>query len=685
MKTIIKTGLLAGIAFVTFSCSDFLDEVGYNTDYTYYESEEGFNAVVAASYQQVRWLAEWEQSYQFEAMGTDMYMLGADGSQRDAFGRYLSSSMNPGNGATASLWNTNYKGISTINQALVSYEALTGMDESIRQIRKGELLFLRAYYYYMLAVHYGDIPLILETVEEPKTDYVRVPQKEIWAQIIKDATEAWELLPWADAGGNVTGDYGRASKGAAGHLLTKAHMFRYCQKYTSVQSDGNLNEDRGAAADDLDKAIYYAGQVCNFGSGSGSGSNHQLEPDFAKLWNWDQINGFTGEYRGPEMIFAAQFSSNHFYNNQNLSNVNDAGNWLHMLGTMYAEGYPLTTYQADGSEVKWGDAIGIVRDKITGRAWRRFAQTPWFYKDNGLYGHQNYVTDKPGKLIDSRLYKAHVWVFYANADPSNVTWSSFSNASGSFNAGNLDGQPRYAKGDTALILSLEDLSGRFPNGTREEKLALARAMEPYWYAPLNSLIVPDNSTTGNRDGLCQVFLNSCKYMDNTRAGVNDQAGFRDFPRYRLAETYIMLAEALALKGDLANAAAALNVVRQRAAWKEDEEKYNHFYKYDGGKYEDFTKSTIDDMLVTSAFLGAMNEQQLLEFFLDENGRETAGEMNRFECLVRNGADFFVNRVKAYNHFAAPNIKPFHRFRPIPQAHIDNTFPADPNPQNYGYY
>ncbi|MBK5722456.1 hypothetical protein JGH11_16400 [Dysgonomonas sp. Marseille-P4677] len=48
-----------------------------------------------------------------------------------------------------------------------------------------------------------------------------------------------------------------------------------------------------------------------------------------------------------------------------------------------------------------------------------------------------------------------------------------------------------------------------------------------------------------------------------------------------------------------------------------------------------------------------------------NGRETEGELHRFEYLVRNGADFFVEILKERNSFAAPNVKPFYRFRPIP--------------------
>ncbi|MDR2915602.1 MAG: hypothetical protein LBV74_12345, partial [Tannerella sp.] len=59
-------------------------------------------------------------------------------------------------------------------------------------------------------------------------------------------------------------------------------------------------------------------------------------------------------------------------------------------------------------------------------------------------------------------------------------------------------------------------------------------------------------------------------------------------------------------------------------------------------------------------------------------------LHRFEQLVRNGADFFVSLLQERNYYAGPNVKPFHRFRPIPQKHIDRLDPADPNPQNYGY-
>ena len=214
---------------------------------------------------------------------------------------------------------------------------------------------------------------------------------------------------------------------------------------------------------------------------------------------------------------------------------------------------------------------------------------------------------------------------------------------------------------------------------------MQRAMESYWYIPMQSIKRPGMSERGDRDGIRNSYPSLIKYLDSRRTSANDQSGYRDYFCYRLGETYIMLAEALALKGDFVNSAKALNKVRIRAAWKEGEKKTPHYYKYDGGDFIDFTKSTENAMKVSSDFLNQMNEEELLVFFLDEYGRELEGELHRFEQLVRNGADFFVKRILERNDVvSATDIKPFHRFRPIPQKHIDRLEPADSNPQNPGY-
>ncbi len=688
MKTLKNIILFAGLFLLLFSCEDFLEEKGYNSDYTYFETAEGFDDLIISCYQQIRWCAEQENQYPLEDMGTDIFMLGGDGSARDAFGQYLSSALTSSNLLLDGFWNNNYKGIASCNLALEYVDINEEINEETRAIRKGEALFLRAYYYYELVIQFGDIPLVVSPTNKPKTDFFRVPQKEVWAQIISDARQAWELLPWSDAAGAVTGDWGRASKGAAGHLLAKAYMYRYCDKYAKNQSDGNMNEDRGGLSTDIDSVIYFASRVCNFGEGAASGSNHVLASDFSELWGWDPAQGLVAEYLGPEILFTINYSTNHFYNNYSATNLNQGGNWLHMFYTAQLENYPLRTNLENGDIITWGTNVGLIRDFLTDRPWRRLAPTPYYYAEDGLYAAKYYESGIHGKLIDSRLYKSHVWVLYCNDANVDVPWAAYSNAAGSFNPadiGMVDGEQRYTVGDTAILLSIEDVSTRFTSGTAKEQLALARAMEKYWYVPMQSITVPTSrGQVGGYDVTTNQFPTLIKHLDSRRAAVQDQAGFKNIIRMRLAETFILLSEAYARKGDFSNAAATLNMVRTRAAWKDGEEKTCHYWKYDGGTYDTRTSSTVDDMQVSAGFLNAFSDEQLTDFYIDEMGHETAGEMNRFDLLTRYGADYWKERIEATDYWTVGNIQTYHRFRPIPQAHIDNIDPEDPNPQNYGY-
>ena len=104
------------------------------------------------------------------------------------------------------------------------------------------------------------------------------------------------------------------------------------------------------------------------------------------------------------------------------------------------------------------------------------------------------------------------------------------------------------------------------------------------------------------------------------------------------------------KGDKASAADAINVVRARAKAP----------------------------LCTAADV-------TIDYILDERARETYGEMNRWEDLVR--TETLYERVKEFNPDAAPNIKEYHKLRPIPQNHIDRLSPkpSAEEAQNEGYY
>lgn len=124
--------------------------------------------------------------------------------------------------------------------------------------------------------------------------------------------------------------------------------------------------------------------------------------------------------------------------------------------------------------------------------------------------------------------------------------------------------------------------------------------------------------------------------------------YRDRMKFRLAETYLFLAEAYLGQGDAfrALAADAVNEVRRRA------------------KAQPVNASNMT-----------------LDFLLDERIRELVGEESRRFTLVRTGT--FVDRIKAYNTTIKDRVNNNHALWPIPQAIRDANRDAE-FPQNPGY-
>ncbi|RPD48335.1 RagB/SusD family nutrient uptake outer membrane protein [Hymenobacter sediminis] len=160
-----------------------------------------------------------------------------------------------------------------------------------------------------------------------------------------------------------------------------------------------------------------------------------------------------------------------------------------------------------------------------------------------------------------------------------------------------------------------------------------------------------------------------KFDDATRAALNNSSD-RPLIFYRLAETYLIAAEANMYLGSTGKAVDQINTIRRRAA----------------------APGKTAQMEITAAQLN-------IDFILDERTRELCGEFTRWYDLVRTGK--LVERVKKYvpayvgskpspipgvsdnyGSDAARNIQPFHVLRPIPQQEIDRT--GGKITQNPGY-
>lgn len=144
-----------------------------------------------------------------------------------------------------------------------------------------------------------------------------------------------------------------------------------------------------------------------------------------------------------------------------------------------------------------------------------------------------------------------------------------------------------------------------------------------------------------------------KFIDPTRSSISLQQSSRDVFVFRLAEMYLLAAEASLNMGNTAQAAEYINVIRERAARPGHEA----------------------EMRITAADVTR-------DFLLDEWAREFAGEQIRWFDLKRN--DRLIERVQQYNPVAAQYIEDYHVVRPIPQSQLDAVENDDEFTQNPGY-
>ncbi|MDI3321174.1 RagB/SusD family nutrient uptake outer membrane protein [Pinibacter soli] len=151
------------------------------------------------------------------------------------------------------------------------------------------------------------------------------------------------------------------------------------------------------------------------------------------------------------------------------------------------------------------------------------------------------------------------------------------------------------------------------------------------------------------------YVSLSKFKDSTRASLAEAQSARDVFVIRLAEMYLIAAEAKYKQGDLDSAAYFINVVRKRAA----------------------LPGHTNDMVITSA-------QVNLDFILDERARELGGEQLRWFDLKRTGK--LVDRIKTQNlnPDAAVYVTLDDTLRPIPQKQLDAVTNKSEFYQNKGY-
>jgi len=126
------------------------------------------------------------------------------------------------NATILGLWNNAYKNIYHANAVVEGLDGSQTLTSSLKDQLKGEMLYLRAWHYFLLTNLYGDVPLELTTAYEVNASMDRTPQDEIYSQIIADLQLSRELLSKSFS----TSVNTRPSSAAATALLAKVYLYR---------------------------------------------------------------------------------------------------------------------------------------------------------------------------------------------------------------------------------------------------------------------------------------------------------------------------------------------------------------------------------------------------------------------------------------------------------------------------
>ncbi len=250
-----------------FSCDDFLDKAPLDSpsDQTFLANETEIEMAVVGCYTNL-W-TNWE-TMPFYLAFEELSDNGWDRNTNDV--QKLSEGANDANSSfVQTVWSTCYSGIARCNYLINNLPKVEGIvsDEVLTQA-KAEAQFLRAYYYTYLVDLYGDVPLILETLNLDNAEIPRSSKEDVLTQIFKDYDEAASVLTTTNLPTS-----GRPTKQAA--LALKARIALYSEKY--------------------DIAIAAASEVMKL-----EGSEVILDPSFPNLFTYEGQDS-------KEILFSIQY------------------------------------------------------------------------------------------------------------------------------------------------------------------------------------------------------------------------------------------------------------------------------------------------------------------------------------------------------------------------------------------
>lgn len=511
MKLKIITGsiFLFALALLNTGCKKILQENPQSGIVpSFFNSSSGVLGGIAGVYNDIRGAWGTEGFTTEMVAGTDEHLAGASASGIQI---HNYNGLNGSNFGAA--WGIAYTDINTLNGVL-QYGQSIDLPDATRKQYLAQAKFLRAFWYFYLVQTWGDVPLHTTFITVPSQADSRQPVAEVYAQIIKDLTDAVADLP-----NTPTAPFlGKAAtKPVAQFLLAKVYLTR-----------GWLNNTQ---AD-----FVQAYTICNDIIANKTLYGLDLWQDYGDAFN--PANDY-----GKETMFISDHSTDPKYGQYTVGGGASGGAAQNLTPWFYIWNYPsnsgINSFKNGSGALVNSGTSGMIRDAANGRPYIRIRPNSYLWP-SGPNAGKRYILDQAfvDRGNDSRYDNTFQKVWIANTNVSNTA-----------------GAANNTRGISYTLTSGVDTAVWVPD------VEIAGAPQFNGAAPFKGIIIPPSLWTNS------YFPSVKKFMDPSRGSNFNDPSTRPVVMYRFSDVYMTAAEAYFKDNKLTEAANMLNVIRQRAAYR----------------------------------------------------------------------------------------------------------------------
>lgn len=268
------------LALPAAGCTDVLEEnpLGNLSSANYYQNEQDALTALNGAYQALHeggangYVVGRNYVFMLETPTPQVVSYSGISEVRGCWDVYMCTSTNDEYARTS--WISIFRAINWANAVIDNVPNIQNMNAGTRSRIVAEAKFLRAFHYFNAVRLWGGVPLFLnETASLKDLDRKRNTADEVYAQVVKDLTEAMADLPVSYP----ASEYGRATRGAAQTLLGKVYLQRGVAGQDKPFGGNNLYWPT-AQASDLQNAITQLREVVN-------GGRYRLVTNYGDLWN----------------------------------------------------------------------------------------------------------------------------------------------------------------------------------------------------------------------------------------------------------------------------------------------------------------------------------------------------------------------------------------------------------------